>query len=136
MVIRSSFYFINERGGQITMLTRNEIIELINKAITSSPLIYSTTRRSGSNGIKNPDEVTNKVLESLEKAGVLMLVEEVEDGDIISYQDNYNDLAAGVVNSVDTKYKNASCNGYVRRNFKIIQRANTPVYQCKGASNE
>ena len=97
-------------------LTRKEIVELIAWQVSKNKL--------------PENEIANRILTTLEKAGVLMLVEEgsaPKESDLCRYADPGNFLKY-------SKMMSDSEGESKRRAFKeyldIIQRANTPVYQC------
>lgn len=112
-------------------LTRNEIVEIVRAPIYMA--------KDGHNSTETTAEL---VIAALEKAGVLMLVEdEPKEGDLVSVPwflrgteqqigESYGILTED--NAVENDGEDVGC-GYTGKESadKIIQRNSTPVYQCK-----
>ncbi len=104
-------------------LTRNEIIELI------TDVIYKNTKLSS----KSSEITASSILRNLEKAGVLMLIDDVAEiltNDVLESAENETQARkyARVVQDALARVANEPA---ARALYKIIQRNNVPVYQCK-----
>lgn len=93
-------------------LTRKEIIKKMSSQIAIAHI------KAGEYA-----DLAKAALSYLEKAGVLMLVDdEPQEGDLITYK---------YKSDVFSTWRFAEKNGTYHIDDKIIQRNNTPVYQCK-----
>lgn len=114
-------------------LSRNEIIELraraMYKAFNPDSNIDEILIFLGNSSIDKYREMAEATIEADEKAGVLMLVEgcEPEIGDMGRCTDG--DLATYCGSGWKREYVTIRRTG--GNDVTIIQRANTPVYQCK-----
>lgn len=107
-------------------LTRNEIIELLAVAFHAS-----TNKR----GVRSVGDHLEASLKALEKAGVLMLVEEgnrPKEHDLLELYSSYRVHTFEIMSyHGSSKYYEQFDKFTKNEGGKVIQRANTPVYQCK-----